>query len=91
MSRTRVRRRAHRDERGLAWNPSVRNDMRLVDRLYDWLSQGPTPDCDRIFAAALPHAEPAWSERIVRILLKRGQEASWAALIGRYDQLAPEI
>lgn len=65
--------------------------MRLVDRLYDWLSQGPTPDCDRIFAAALVHAEPAWAERIVRILLRRGHEASWASLIGRYGDLTPEI
>jgi hypothetical protein len=65
--------------------------MRLIDRLYDWLSLGPTPDCDDIFAAALLHAEPAWSERLVRILLRRGHEASWAALIGRYDRLDPGV
>ena len=65
--------------------------MRLVDRLYDWLSQGPAPDCDQVFATALPHAEPEWSERIIRILLMRGQGASWAALIGHYDRLTPEV
>lgn len=65
--------------------------MRLVDRLYDWISLGPTPDCDQILAAALTHAEPAWSERIIRVLLGRGHSASWAALIGRYSALAPDI
>ena len=65
--------------------------MKLVNQLYDWLSHGPTPDCDRIFAAALVRAEPAWAERIVRVLLGRGNEASWAALIGRYPHLPPEV
>jgi hypothetical protein len=63
----------------------------LVDRLYDWLSQGPTPDCDRIFGAALVHAEPPWTDRIAQILLERGQEAAWAALVGRYSHLAADI
>lgn len=65
--------------------------MILADRLYSWLSQGPTPDCDRILGAALPSAEPPWSERITRMLLQRGHEASWSALIGQYGQLTPEI
>ncbi len=65
--------------------------MPLVDRLYGWLSQGSTPDCDRIFAAALVHAGPPWSERIIRALLGRGHEASWAALIGHYERLTPEL
>lgn len=65
--------------------------MRLVDRLYDWLSRGASPDCDRVFAAALTHAEPAWAERIVHVLLLRNNETAWAALIGRYDLLTPEI
>ncbi|MBU0618105.1 MAG: hypothetical protein KKI02_10345 [Planctomycetes bacterium] len=65
--------------------------MRLVDGLYDWLLQGPTPDCDRILGAALPHAEPVWAERMTRVLLQRGYDASWAGLIGQYDRLPPEI
>ncbi len=65
--------------------------MRLVDRLYDWLSQGPTPDCDRIFGAALPLAEPEWKRRIVDVLLYRATDAAWATLIGQYDQLEPEV
>ena len=65
--------------------------MRLVDRLYDWLSQGPTPDCDRIFGAALPLAEPAWERRIVDVLLYRATDAAWAALIGQYDRLPADV
>lgn len=65
--------------------------MRLIDRLYDWLSQGPTPDCDQILAAGLSRAEPHWAERIIRVLQLRGRDASWAALIGHYDQLTPAV
>lgn len=65
--------------------------MTLVNQLYDWLAQGPTPDCDRIFAAALRHAGEGWSERITRILLSRGGESAWAALIGHYEQLDPDV
>ncbi len=65
--------------------------MPLVDRLYDWLLQGPTPGADRILAAALPHAEPEWAGRMTAVLLQRGGDASWRALIGQYDRLAPEI
>ncbi len=68
-----------------------RESMRLVDRLYDWLAQGPAPACDRVFATALEHAEPAWAERIVNVLLTRAKDASWAALIGQYERLAPNI
>jgi len=65
--------------------------MPLIDRLYEWFAQGPMPDCDYIFAAALPHAEPVWADRMIRVLLQRGHDASWAALIGQYDRLTPEI
>jgi HEAT repeat protein len=65
--------------------------MRLVDRLYDWLLQGPSPGCDRILTAGLAQAEPAWAERMMQVLLLRGRDASWAGLIGHYDRLTPEI
>jgi len=65
--------------------------MGLADKLYDWLAQGPTPECDRTLAAALEHAEPPYFDRIVQVLLKRAHEASWAGLIGHYGCLLPEI
>jgi hypothetical protein len=65
--------------------------MPLIDRLYEWFAQGPSPDCDYIFAAALPYAEPLWADRMIRVLLRRGHDASWAALVGQYDRLTPEI
>ncbi len=42
--------------------------MRLVDQLYDWLSQGPTPDCDRIFALAAFHTLRDLQEEPKRIV-----------------------
>jgi hypothetical protein len=68
-----------------------RYEMRQIDRLYDWLLEGPAPECDRILGAALTHAEPVWAEQMIRLLLKRGEDASWAALIGHYDRLSPEV
>ena len=65
-----------------------RSRVILIDRLYNWLAEGPAPDCDRIFAAALPHAGEGWSERITEILFQRGGEAAWAALIARYSDLS---
>ncbi len=61
--------------------------MLLVNKLYDWLSQGPSPDCDRILAAGLPRAEAQWRERIVAVLLARQNAAAWGGLIAAYDQL----
>jgi hypothetical protein len=63
--------------------------MELVDKLYDWLAKGPTPECDRTLAAALTHAEPPYFDRIARVLLKRAHEVSWAGLIGHYSRLSP--
>ncbi|HUU96328.1 MAG TPA: hypothetical protein VM487_11355, partial [Phycisphaerae bacterium] len=65
--------------------------MELADKLYDWLAQGPTPECDRTLAAALAHAEPPYFDRIVQVLLKRAHEVSWAGLIRHYERLSPEM
>ncbi len=66
--------------------------MALVDSLYAWLSEGPTPDCDRILASGLEHAEPAYAERIRRVLLERHNAAAWSVLVGLYGELpAAEI
>lgn len=65
--------------------------MPLVDRLYDWLLQGPAPDCDRIVDAALPQAEAGWFTRMTALLLRRGRDASWAALIGQFERLPSEV
>jgi len=61
-----------------------------IDKFYDWLVQGPAPDCDRICAAALAQAEPTWAERIERVLLRRGEQA-WCVLIGRYAALSEDV
>lgn len=63
----------------------------LADQLYDWLAEGPSPEMDRILGAALEYAEPPWLDRIMRILLRRNEDASWAGLIGRYETLPSEI
>src|SRR5262245_19746064 len=65
--------------------------MPLSDRLYLWLASGPTPDCDEILAGALPHAEPPWDARILRVLLERDHDASWGGLIGALDRLPAEV
>lgn len=65
--------------------------MPLADTLYEWLRQGPTPDCDEILAAGIEHAAPPWDARIVRVLLERGHPASWAGLICALDRLPAEI
>ena len=61
--------------------------MSLADRLYEWLSQDPNPQCDRILGDALRHAEPRWRERIIRTLLERDREDSWLELIGHFELL----
>lgn len=63
----------------------------LAERFYQWLRSGPTPDCDDLLAAGLPHADGVWREKIVGALLNRGHEASWAALLGAFDQLPPGV
>jgi hypothetical protein len=61
--------------------------MHRIERLYTWLSSGPTPDCDRIFGAALRAAEPEWIPRIADRLLARGNDAACAALIQNFSRL----
>lgn len=63
----------------------------LADRLYEWLTQTPGPDADRIFAAALENAEPAWANRIIQVLLSRGQDESWVGIVGRYETLSRDV
>lgn len=63
--------------------------MSTIEKLHNWLTAGATPDCDRIFSAALEHAEPAYFDRFVRSLLERGHPASWAGLIEHYPRLQP--
>ncbi|MEP0845212.1 MAG: hypothetical protein HRF50_00165 [Phycisphaerae bacterium] len=63
----------------------------LADRLYEWLAQTPGPDADRIFAAALEHAEPAWADRIIQVLLNRGQDESWVGIVSRYESLSRDV
>ncbi|MBU0639794.1 MAG: hypothetical protein KKB50_13080 [Planctomycetes bacterium] len=65
--------------------------MRLASKLYDWLASGSAPQCDQILAAALTHAEPEYFDRIVRHLLERGHEASWAGLIENFEGLSPGV
>lgn len=61
--------------------------MAIVDVLYEWLSTGPTPECDHILGAALERAETPDHERISEILFSRANIAAWGALIGQYDRL----
>lgn len=64
--------------------------MAIVDALNDWLSNGPTPDCDHILGAALDLAEPGDFERLCRTLMGRSNIAAWSALIAHYERLDPE-
>lgn len=65
--------------------------MAAIDQLYDWLSNQPPPHADRILAAALPHAEPAYADRMIACLRRRENESAWAALIANQDRLKPAI
>lgn len=61
--------------------------MTPADELFEYLATGPTPDCDDIFAAAMPDADGPTFERIVTRLLARGHDASLGALISQFDRL----
>ena len=63
--------------------------MGKIDKLYDWLAQGPTPDFDRILGCGLEIGGTDSGQRVIHCLLERGYEASWAALIGQYGLLEP--
>lgn len=63
----------------------------LADRLYEWLARAETPDADHILSAALLRAEPPWSDRIIQTLLERGEDISWAGLVGRYETLPSDV
>lgn len=64
--------------------------MPKVDKLYAWLANEPTPNAERIIAAALPQADDASFARLVDLLLGRANESSWAALISQFSRLTPE-
>lgn len=61
--------------------------MAAVDALIDWLTGGPTPDCDQILGAALEHATPPDFDRFADVLFSRNNIAAWASLIAHYDRL----
>lgn len=62
--------------------------MTRIDALFDWLTLGPTPECDHILAAGLTHADPDTGERIADILFERAYDASWAGLARNYGRLS---
>ena len=61
--------------------------MAQVDALYRWLETLPAPRAEEIFAAALEHAEPAYAERIIGLLLTRNTEAAWTGLLANWPRL----
>ncbi|MGD8452667.1 MAG: hypothetical protein PVJ57_12685 [Phycisphaerae bacterium] len=63
--------------------------MDRVAELYQWLATGPSPVCERILAAGLACAEPAYRQRIVPLLFDRKTEAAWAGLVANYETLTP--
>ncbi len=65
--------------------------MGKIDQLYKALAADPDPETDRILAAALPQAEPAYAARIASILLRRERETSWAGLVAHYDRLTLDV
>lgn len=64
--------------------------MALVDKLYGWLANGPTPDADHILSAGLAHAEGAYRTRIIDVLLTRRSPASWGGLVVHWESLEPQ-
>ncbi|MCG3125333.1 MAG: hypothetical protein CHACPFDD_00151 [Phycisphaerae bacterium] len=64
--------------------------MALVDRVYELLAGGQTPDADRALGVAALDAGSPYFERIVALLFSRANVASWAGLIGVYDRLNDE-
>lgn len=61
--------------------------MDEVEALYQWLATEPSQEADRILAAALEHAEPPYSDRMVATLLQRRSALAWTGLIANYDRL----
>lgn len=59
----------------------------LVTKAYEWLASGPEPDCDRVLAAALDHADGPWAARLIALLVRRASDASWAGLMQHYQNL----
>jgi hypothetical protein len=64
--------------------------MPNVDKLYHWLADEPAPTADRMLGAALAHAQPPWSDRIIALLLKRANPAAWTGLVSYYSRLPDE-
>lgn len=60
--------------------------MALVDRLFRWLADGPTPAADAILGAALVQAEPEYYARLSDLLRQRDTDAAWAGLIGTFER-----
>lgn len=65
--------------------------MPLIDKLYEWITLIPATDVDRALGEALEFAEPEWARRIEQVLVKRANDASWAALASRYDSLSDDV
>ena len=61
--------------------------MSGINQLYEHLAAEPSPTCDRLLGAALRNAEPEYFQRICDILLQRGEDASWAALVSAFPKL----
>jgi hypothetical protein len=64
--------------------------MNEVDALYQWLAEDRSSEADRILAAALEHAEPAYARRMVATLLQRRTVTAWAGLVANYSRLDAE-
>lgn len=64
--------------------------MALVDRVYELLATGQTPDADRALGVAALEANSPYFERIVAMLFSRAEVASWAGLVGVYGRLAAD-
>jgi hypothetical protein len=63
--------------------------MDEVEALYQWLAADPSSEADRILAAGLEHAEPAYARRMVTTLLQRRNPTAWVGLVANYDRLDP--
>ena len=61
--------------------------MDEVEALYQWLAADPSGEADRILAAGLEHAEPAYAARMVATLLQRRSATAWIGLVANYGRL----
>ncbi len=61
--------------------------MDEVEALYQWLAADPSGEADRILAAGLEHAEPAYAGRMITTLLQRRNATAWVGLVANYDRL----